>query len=138
MYTIRLPRALLARFEPDDSGDVDPDEAPTTRLGDWYVMPLEVGRHQLLLCTSEHSLLSVVLPADRLGELPEHLVTALVGVLHRLGVPRDAIAAEIDEMTTGGIGPARNRSTPGAMRGLAARVEAFLADSRANGHAPVH
>lgn len=130
MYTLRLTRALLAHFDADDSDESAADVAPTTRLGDWYVMPLEVDARHLLLCTSERSLLSVVMPADRLGELPEHLVTALVGVLHRLGVPREATVAEVDAMTSGGVGPIRNRSTLGSMRGLAARVEAFLAGTR--------
>lgn len=130
MYTLRLTRGLLDQFDPAQPGD-EPEEAPpTTRLGDWYVMPLDVGTRHLILCTSERSLLSVVLPADDLAELPERLVTALVGVLHRLGVPKDAVVAEVDAMTTGGVGAARNRSTLGAMRGLAARVIAFLDGNR--------
>ena len=125
MYTIRLTRTLLAQFAADDdepAGDVE----PTTRLGDWYVMPKEIGDRSLLLCTSEKSLLSIVLPAERLADLPEHLVTALVGVLHRLGAPKQAIVDEVDAMTSGGVGPAVNRATLGAMRGLAARAETFL------------
>jgi hypothetical protein len=125
MYTIRLTRPLLAQFAADDDEPAS-DVEPTTRLGDWYVMPKDIGHRSLLLCTSEKSLLSIVLPADRLADLPEQLVTALVGVLHRLGVPKQAIVDEVDAMTSGGVGPAVNRSTLGAMRGLAARAEAFL------------
>ena len=87
-------------------------------------------RWTLLLCASETSLLSVMLPAEHLDKLPEHLAVALVGVLHRLDVPRTAVAREIDAMTTGDIGAARNRSTLGSMRGLAARARGFLAASR--------
>lgn len=126
MFTLRLTRALLAQFEPDEGEEPAADVDPTTKLGDWYVMPFEVGHRSLLLCTSEKSLLSIVLPADRLADLPEQLVTALVGVLHRLGAPRQAIVDEVDAMTSGGVGPARNRMTLGAMRGLAARAAAFL------------
>lgn len=124
MVTLRLTRALLMQFEPDDEEPADVE--PTTRLGDWYVMPMEIGHRSLLLCASEKSLLAVVLPADRLADLPEHLVTALVGVLHRLGVSKQAIVDEVDAMTSGGIGPARHRATLNAMRGLAARAAAFL------------
>jgi hypothetical protein len=130
VYTLRLTRALLDRFDPAQPGDDPEDVTPTTRLGDWYVMPVAVCRRHLLLCTSERSLLSVVLPADDLAELPERLVTALVGVLHRLGAPQAAIVAEVDAMTSGGVGAARNRSTLGAMRGLAARTRTWLAGTR--------
>lgn len=126
MFTLRLTRALLAQFEPDEGDQPAADVTPTTTLGDWYVMPFEAGTRSLLLCTSERSLLSIVLPADRLADLPEQLVTALVGVLHRLGAPQRAIVAEVDAMTSGSVGPARDRSTLGAMRGLAARAAAFL------------
>lgn len=130
MYTLRLTRALLEQFESVDADGVPEDAPPTTRLGDWYVKPFDVGPRHLLLCTSERSLLSVVLPADALADLPERLVTALVGVLHRLGVPQEAIVAEVDAMTTGEIGTARDRSTLGAMRGLAAHGSAFLDGTR--------
>ena len=135
MYTLRLTRALLDQFESLDPGAVPHDVLPTTRLGDWYVKPFDAGPRHLLLCTSERSLLSVVMPADDLSDLPERLVTALVGVLHRLGAPQDAVVAEVDAMTSGGVGPARSRSTLGAMRGLEARAAAFLAG--APGHVDV-
>lgn len=126
MYTIRLTRVLLDQFDPHDAENASPDVPPTTSLGDWYVMPLDVGTRHLLLCTSERSLLSVVLPADQLGDLPERLVTALVGVLHRLDAPKQSIVDEVDAMTSGGVGPARNRATLGAMRGVSTRAAAFL------------
>ena len=127
MYTLRFTRRLLANV----SGGVDDDaaQAPTTALGDWYVAPVLAKRRPLLLCTSERSLLSVMLPAEDMDELPEHLAVALVGVLHRLDVPRTAVAREIDAMTSGDTGAAHNRSTLGSMRGLAARAQAFLAGS---------
>ena len=130
MYTLRLTRALLAQFECVDQEGAPDSVRPTTRLGDWYVKPFDNGRRQLLLCTSERSLLSVVMPVDDLADLPERLVTALVGVLRRLGVPQDAIVAEVDAMTSGDIGAASDGSTLGSMRGLAERARAFLEASR--------
>jgi hypothetical protein len=128
MYTLRFTRQLLADVARDGADETG--EAPTTALGDWCVAPVLAQQRPLLLCTSERSLLSVVLPAEHLDELPEHLAVALVGVLHRLDVPRADVAREIDAMTSGDIGAARDRSTLGAMRGLAARACAFLAASR--------
>jgi len=130
MYTLRLTRGLLDQFESADQENAPAPEPATTRLGDWYVMPLEAGGRRLLLCSSERSLLSVVLPADALEDLPERLVTALVGVLHRLDVPQDAIVAEVDAMTSGDVDAARDVSTLRAMRGLAARARTFLAATR--------
>ena len=128
MYTLRFTRRLLADVAPGSAGD--DVQTPTTALGDWYIAPVLVKRRKLLLCTSERSLLSVMLPAECIDELPEHLAVALVGVLHRLDVPRPAVAREIDAMTSGDTGAAHNRSTLGSMRGLAARARAFLAGSR--------
>ncbi|AMY12412.1 hypothetical protein LuPra_05685 [Luteitalea pratensis] len=129
MYTLRFTRRLLADVAPGRVDDTA-EAPPTTALGDWYVAPVLAKRRALLLCTSETSLLSVVLPAEHLGDLPEHLAVALVGVLHRLDVPRKAVAREIDGMTSGDVGAARDRSTLGSMRGLATRACAFLAASR--------
>jgi hypothetical protein len=126
MYTLRFTRRLLVEVAP---GDADSAQPPTTTLGDWYVAPMLAQKRELLLCTSERSLLSVVLPVEDLAELPEHLAVALVGVLHRLGVPRAAVAREIDAMTSGDVGRARNRSTLGSMRGLAASARDFLSAS---------
>jgi hypothetical protein len=129
VYTLHLTRALLDQFDPADPEDDPGRVRPTTRLGDWYVMPIDAGVRHLLLCTSEKSLLSVVFPADHLDELPEQLVTALVGVLHRLGAPRASIVAEVDAMTTGRVGAARRGSTLGAMRGLSARMRRWLSET---------
>jgi hypothetical protein len=125
MYTLRFTRPLLGLV-------TDPDEplpaevAPTTRLGDWYVVPLEATGRDLLLCTSERSRLSVVLPASDFEELPENLAIALVGVLHRLGLPKAVIAREIDAMTSGDVGVARDRALLTAMRTIGSRARTFI------------
>ena len=127
MYTLRFTRRLLADVAP--GGADDTALPPTTALGDWYIAPMVAQKRELLLCTSERSLLSVVLPAEDLADLPEHLAVALVGVLHRLGVPRTAVAREIDAMTSGDVGAASNRSIIGSMRGIATSARDFLAAS---------
>jgi hypothetical protein len=125
MYTLRLTRSLLAHVERHDATDVT--APPTTRLGDWYVAPFSSGGRELLMCTSERCGLSVVLPADRLDDLPTQLVVALVPVLRALGVPSDAIATEVEEMAEGEIGPTRSRSVPAAMRAVVREAQAVLA-----------
>jgi hypothetical protein len=131
MYTLRLTRPLLRRFERPDRDD-DAESAPTTALGDWYAGPLTIGRQRLIICTSQHSLLSLVVPARDLPGLPERLVVALVGALHALGVPRQAIAAEIDHMTSGRIGPTRSRAVLGVMHGHRRLARAVATDGAAD------
>lgn len=128
MYTLRLTRALLAAFDPDPEESVPP--ATTTRLGDWHVQPLRIGRRALLLCTSEATLLSVVLPRDALDALPQRLAIGLVALLRSLEVPEAVLAAEIDQMADGVVRPTSSRATLGAMRGLAGVVRREIEASR--------
>ena len=128
MYTLRLTRTLLAAFDPDPEASAPP--ATTTRLGDWQVQPIQAGRRALLLCTSERTLLTVVLPADALDALPQRLAIGLVALLRGLAVPEPVIAAEIDQMADGVVRPTYSRTTLGAMRGLAAVVRREMAAQR--------
>src|SRR5258706_834415 len=41
---------------------------PTSALGDWYVNLVQIGRQQVVLATSERSLLSVLFPARGLRQ----------------------------------------------------------------------
>ena len=125
MYTLRLTRSLLAHFERRDATDLTAS-GPTTRLGDWYVAPFSSGGRELLMCTSERSGLSVVMPASRLDDLPTQLVAAVVPVLRALGVPAEANATEVEEMADGEIGAVRNRSVPASMRGVVREAQAAL------------
>ena len=59
---------------------------PTTRLGDWYANILFARPEQLILCVSERSLLSVVVPARPAAALPMRLARSLGEVLARLDV----------------------------------------------------
>ena len=51
----------------------------TTRLGNWYVNLVRYGRPQMVLASSERSLLTVVLPARNLRETMEGNLIASVG-----------------------------------------------------------
>jgi hypothetical protein len=127
VYTLRLSPALLDEFEVPVAGDDAPDASPTTRLGDWYVMPLPAGRRSLVLCSSSLSRLTIVMPRPDPPDLPEQLGVALVPVLRALHVPDDAIVAELDQMAAGRIGPTRSRALLAAMRGQARRAATFIA-----------
>jgi hypothetical protein len=125
VYTLRLTRPLLDAFEVADD-DGRPDAPPTTRLGDWYAMPLQVGRRSLILCASSHSRLTIVLPRPDLPHLPERLGVTLVPVLRALDVREDAIAVELDQMATGRIGPTLDGGLLGTMRAQRARARAVI------------
>jgi hypothetical protein len=57
---------------------------PTTRLGNWYVNLVHYGRQQVILATSERSLLTVVLPARHLRETLEGALRTSVEQLAHL------------------------------------------------------
>lgn len=54
-------------------------QEPTTRLGNWHDNLDHIGRQQVVLATSERSLLTVVLPARNLRESMEGNLIASVG-----------------------------------------------------------
>ena len=87
MYTLRCTAVLLRRLQHLTQAGSGPEPAPTTALGDWYANRLNLGRHRLILCTNERSLLSVVVPAKNLPQLPARLVTAVGRLFMRIGVP---------------------------------------------------
>lgn len=122
MYTLRLATALLVDL------DVDPPVpvVATTRLGDWDVVPLEAAGRSLLVCVSDRTDLTIVVPRPDLGDLPEALGIALVPVLRTLRVDDAAIAAELDEMSTGTFGSLTDRSRARRVRTLARRAEVWL------------
>ena len=98
----------------------------STKLGDWYANRLNVGSLRLILCTSDASLLSVVVPAKELNRLPERLVRSLGAVLADLGMAPDAVIEELDEMNVVQIGRTRSRQVLGSMLDLAWQAEARL------------
>lgn len=122
MYTLRLVPSLLHDLDVDDQAA----PPPTTRLGDWDVVPLEAGGRALLVCVSDRADLPIVLPRPDLADLPEALGIALVPVLRAVGIADDAIGAEIDEMATGMFGAAIERRRLMRVRALARRAGAWV------------
>ena len=101
---------------------------PTTTLGDWYANTLNVGRLRLLMCTSELSLLTVILPARQLGEFPTHLRNAVRGMLASLGVPAQQIAREQREMAWHRFDRTRSRQVLGSMNDFAFLADTYIRD----------
>ena len=132
MTTLRCTRRLTRGLTLTPGAD---NLEATNKLGDWYASALNVGRQRLVLCVSERSLLSVVLPARGLRQLPSRLPDAVRSVLDRLGVPREVADVEIASMLPISVGLTRNRSVVGSMVDLGRQAESILAPSTP--HAPV-
>jgi hypothetical protein len=96
MLTIRCTQRLLSRL------GIKPDPNPppsSTKLGDWYANLLYTPRGQFILCTSERSLLPVIVTAkDARLLLPAKLTLALGTLLTNLGVSFETIRPELSEM----------------------------------------
>ena len=92
--------------------------AATTKLGDWYANVLFLRKQQLILCTSERSLLSVIVPAKNLDMLPVRLRDAVESLFRVLGLPEPVAAGEIREMVQLVVGKTVNRSILGTMNDI--------------------
>jgi len=126
VYTLRCTRPLLKRLGPLTPPGPGPAQPATTVLGDWYANRLNIGRHRLVLCTSERSLLSVVVPAKDLPRLPQRLAESLAVLLHRIGVPASAVAREVREMQWVRFDGTMSRSVLGSMNDFALTAQAFV------------
>ena len=105
---LRLPRELPA--------------APpaTTALGDWYIHLIRFGRQQIIMATSERSLLTAFLPARGLREtLVPNLQAAVFELLVALDVPADTSRREVLAMSPAQYGCATNRRVLSSMNRLA-------------------
>ncbi len=126
MYNIRCTQPLLKKLgslAPSDKGNAP---EPTTRLGDWYANRLNIGHTRLVLCTSERSLLSVVVPAKNLPGLPDRLAASLEALLYSFDISGPRIAEELQEMRCARFDRTASRSVLGSMRDFALGVRAMV------------
>ncbi len=123
-FTIRCTRTLLERLQADPAQPASAE--PTTTLGDWYANTLNVGRLRLLMCTSERSLLTVILPARHLADFPERLRNAVGDLLTSLGVAAPLIAREQLEMMSHRFDRTRSRQVLGSMNDFAFLAETHI------------
>ncbi len=100
---------------------------PTTALGDWYVNLVRFGRQQIVMATSERSLLTVLLPARDLRQsLVPNLQLAVQQLITVLGIPRETVRREIAEMQPAAFASAVNRPVLGSMNEFAWQLGAYL------------
>ena len=97
---------------------------PTTRLGNWYVHLVRLVTRQLILATSERSLLTVILPARELRATIEGNLRIAAGqLLSAKNIPMDIVNRELAQMQPALIAPATNRRVLGSMNELAFHLE---------------
>jgi hypothetical protein len=100
---------------------------PTAALGDWYVHLVLYGRKQIVLATSERSLLTVLLPARDLSDtLVPNLLTAVAQLLIALEIPPDVVNREIGAMQPVAFGKGANRSVLGSLNQFAFELGIYL------------
>jgi hypothetical protein len=116
--TLRCTQVVRRRLRL--SGDLPAAPGTTAALGDWYIHLVRFGRQQVILATSERSLLTVFLPArDLRDSLVPNLQTAVFELLLLLDVPAGAARAEVQAMSPASFGIAINRRVLGSMNQLA-------------------
>lgn len=126
VFAIRCTQTLLKRLAAHPN-DTDQSET-TTVLGDWYVNTLNVGRLRLLLCSSERSLLTAIIPAAPLRTFPDRLEQAIARILTGLPITASAIARERREMTWHRFDRTRSRHVLGSMNDFAFLAEGYIRD----------
>jgi hypothetical protein len=109
---LRLPAQLPAPVQ------------PSTRLGNWYVHLARFGRQQIVLATSERSLLTVLLPARQLRENIEvNFQAAVTELLTALRVPQDKVSCEVAAMHPLSFAAASNRRVIGSINEFVWQLE---------------
>ena len=125
MMTMRCTRKLLKRMSTPSAVDA---ARPTTQLGDWYADILFTHPHHLVICTSERSLLSVLVHARDLSSLVPRFTLAVRGLLTRLDIPSVQVDAELAEMVDLRVGPTASRVVLGSMNDLIFQCRWLLAE----------
>jgi hypothetical protein len=101
---------------------------PSTRLGNWYVHLARFGRNQIVLATSERSLLTVLLPARQLRERIEiSFQAALAELLGALQLPAQVLSRELAVVELIPFAAASNRCVIGSMNEYVWQLSSYLA-----------
>ena len=112
---LRLPAQLPAPVQ------------PSTRLGNWYVHLARFGRQQIVLATSERSLLTVLLPARQLRENIEfNFQAAVTELLTALRVPQHTVSREVAAMHPLSFAAASNRRVIGSINEFVWQLENYM------------
>ena len=105
---------------------------PTNALGNWYANLIYIGRVQMVMATSERSLLTVLLPgADLRKFLVAHLGDMTHLLLQEIGIDPHFAAREIDAMQPALIARTDSRSVLASMNDFALALDWYLRDGLA-------
>ena len=100
---------------------------PSTRLGNWYVHLARFGHQQIVLATSERSLLTVLLPARQLRESIEiSFQAALAELLAALQLPAPIVSRELEAVQPISFAAASNRRVIGSMNEYVWQLGSYL------------
>jgi hypothetical protein len=100
---------------------------PSTRLGNWYVHIARFGRNQIVLATSERSLLTLLLPARQLRERVEiSFQTAVAELLAALQLPAQVVSRELSAVQPISFAAASNRRVIGSMNEYVWQLGSYL------------
>jgi len=115
---LRLPAQLPAPVQ------------PSTRLGNWYVHLARFGHRQIVLPTSERSLLTVLLPASQLPESIElGFKAAVAELLAALQLPPQIVSRELAAVQPISFAAASNRRVIGSMNEYVRQLRSYLTRS---------
>ena len=129
MITLCCTQKLLRRLRmaKPEAGAVP----PTNALGNWYANLIRVGPVQMVMATSERSLLTVLLPAlDLRRSLVPNLCQTVDLLLQELGVDAVRAATEVEAMREVRIGRTVSRSVLGSMNDVSRLLEWDVRDGR--------
>ena len=108
----RCTRKLLKRLPAQPKASAG---SSSNVLGDWYADILFTRPQRLVMCTSERSLLPVVIPARELSTLLPRFRRALQKMLAKLSVPQHLIDSELANMADVTVAPTASRVVLGFM-----------------------
>jgi hypothetical protein len=128
MVTLRCSQALLRKIRSAIEDDLETESA----LGNWYGRAIFVRPVQLVLCTNERSLLSVVIPLSPVTTLVDRFRSAAIDRINQIPISSELLAKECSALEDIRVGRAKSRSVISAMNHLTYGVESWLAYPQPN------
>ena len=102
------------------------DMSSSGTLGDWYARAIFAKPQQLVLCTNEVSLLSVVMPLAPASSLPERFVVAASRRVRQIRAPSELLAREVAHLRDVRIGKAVSRSVISTMNQITYSLKGWV------------
>lgn len=100
---------------------------PSAKLGNWYVHLARFGAQQIVLVTSERTLLTVLLPARQLRESIEiNFRSAVAELLAALQLPAHIVTRELTAMQPISFAVATNRRVIGSINDFVWQLKNYM------------